>query len=208
MFLDTLPGESVDTASECVPCYYSLLLLPPPPTSSSNLLLVLCCIRSSCLHLSLLSTAACPHPLHCRQQLEGKVKLADFGFARSFAAVRADDGTFAPTLPVDMISREPIPMQVCCCFTSNTELCHSTTSSAHAAPPYRATLHKGANGSGGTSCPPLNAQPVALAFKATCLVWGCCFGSFALADTLVTAGLRSTTVHTTTHCVVIVGTSV
>jgi hypothetical protein len=55
-------------------------------------------------------------PPHClcpfREQLAGKVKLADFGFACSFATEQTDDGKFK-VVPVDMISREQISMEVC-----------------------------------------------------------------------------------------------
>jgi hypothetical protein len=40
------------------------------------------------------------------------VKLADFGFACSFATEHMDDGTFK-FVPVDLMSREQISMQVC-----------------------------------------------------------------------------------------------
>jgi hypothetical protein len=40
------------------------------------------------------------------------VKLADFGFACSFAAQIAGNGDLVPALPVDMVFREHIPMTV------------------------------------------------------------------------------------------------
>jgi hypothetical protein len=53
------------------------------------------------------------HYFYCsRDELEGKVKLADFGFACSFAAEILTNGDLVPTLPVDMVCRELIPMQV------------------------------------------------------------------------------------------------
>jgi len=68
-----------------------------------------------------------PRPVF-REQLTGKVKLADFGFACAFTTEYMDDGTFK-SVPVDMISREPISMEVCfsCCVCLFCGICSSRT---------------------------------------------------------------------------------